>query len=186
MKSLLFLLLMLLIAVFTEAQSPQSAATTTTYSDTVHHFSLQIPVRWIPDRSHASYAAVFYPNEPAAHVSYKSNFNIAIYNIAGNKKTLKEHTDYSLKVIDIFTDRLVVHNTEGTTVSGLPGHMVIFSGNQFGKSLKYCKAWTIKDSTLYHMTFTSRPEVFDSYLATVRQMIQSFTILEKPSSAAPH
>ncbi|HCA78536.1 MAG TPA: hypothetical protein DEP53_02265 [Bacteroidetes bacterium] len=150
------------------------------YSDTVNLYTIQYPADWQVRPNNPGYSVIFYADSSGSPTRYRSNVNISHYDTLGGPGSLSRHRDHILKLIDVFTDSLAIESSQGTTMGGLPGHIVTYSGVQFGKNLKYLKAFTIRGSIVYHITYSAHPSVFDRYQSTAMQMIRSFGFIDRP------
>jgi hypothetical protein len=99
--------------------------------------------------------------------------------------TLQAMTEYKLKSYSVSTpdDKLI--QSQGTSLAGLPAHMVIvqfLSVENFldlweMAKLMALEVWTVKDDKSYSILYITPVEKFEQYLPIVQQMINSFQIL---------
>lgn len=150
------------------------------YIDTVNLYSIQYPADWQVRPNNPGYSVIFYADSGRTPGNYRSNVAVSHYDTLAGPGSLSRHRDHILKLIDVFTDSLAIESSQGTTLGGFPGHIVTYSGVQFGKNLKYLKAFTIRGSVVYHVTYSAHPSVFDRYQSVVMQMIRSFGLLAPP------
>ncbi len=154
------------------------------YTDTVNLYTIQYPADWQVRPNNPGYSVIFYADSSGSPTKYRSNVNISHYDTLGGLGSLPRHRDHILKLIDVFTDSLAIESSQGTTMGGLPGHIVTYSGVQFGKNLKYLKAFTIRGSVVYHVTYSAHPSVFDRYQTSAMQMIRSFGFIDRPKPSS--
>jgi hypothetical protein len=94
-------------------------------------------------------------------------------------------TEYKLKSYSVSSpdDKLI--QSQGTSLSGLPAHMVVVPflnvGNfldlwEIGK-LMALEEWTVKDDKSYSILYITPVEKFEQYYPIAQQMINSFQIL---------
>lgn len=150
------------------------------YTDSVNLYTIQYPADWQVRPNNPGYSVIFYADPSGSPTKYRSNVNISHYDTLGGPGSLPRHRDHILKLIDVFTDSLAIESSQGTTMGGLPGHIVTYSGVQFGKNLKYLKAFTIRGSVVYHLTYAAHPSDFDRNQPAAMQMIRSFRFLDGP------
>jgi hypothetical protein len=151
------------------------------YSDTVNMYAIQYPADWQVRPNNPGYSVIFYAAAANSTQKYRSNVTISHYDTLGSPGSLSGHRDHILKLIDVVTDSLIIESSQGTRMGGLVGHIVTYTGSQFGKSLKYLKAFTIRGSTVYHITYCAHPSDFDRNQPAAMQMIRSFRFLDRPS-----
>jgi hypothetical protein len=172
-------IILLTLAGLTHAQGSRISGFKS-YTDSVNLYTIQYPADWQVRPRNPGYSVIFYADSGGSPGKYRSNVNISHYDTLGGRGSLAAHRDHILKLIDVFTDSLAIESSQGTTMGGLPGHIVTYSGSQFGKNLKYLKAFTIRGSIVYHITYCAHPSVFDRYKPTAMQMIRSFGFLDRP------
>ena len=99
--------------------------------------------------------------------------------------TLQAMTEYKLRCFSVSTpdDKLI--QSQGTSLSGSPAHMVVV---QFLKVVNFLdlwgigklmalEEWTVKDGRLYSILYITPKEKFEQYLSIAQRMINSFQIL---------
>jgi hypothetical protein len=153
------------------------------YTDSVNLYTIQYPADWQVRPRNPGYSVIFYADSGSSSGKYRSNLNISHFDTLGGRGSLAGHRDHILKLIDVFTDSLAIESSQGTTMGGLPGHIVTYAGSQFGKNLKYLKAFTVRGSMVYHITYCAHPSDFDKNQPVAMQMIRSFRFLDRPNPA---
>ncbi len=163
---------MMVLAAVGVAQ-PNSGATRV-YTDTANGFSLRYPAEWRLQPNNPGYAVIFYADSGKNKDNYHTNVAVTLYDTTGKHSTLEGHRTRILSLIDAFTDSLIVESTQGTIMGGTPGHVLIYSGSQFGKQLKYLKGFVLRNGKVYHVTYTAAAGEFDRYDDSAWEMIRSF------------
>jgi hypothetical protein len=99
--------------------------------------------------------------------------------------TLQDMTEYKLKSYSVSTpdDKLI--QSQGTSLAGLPAHMVVVQflnvGNFLGLweigKLMALEEWTVKGDKSYSILYITPVKKFEQYLPVAQHMINSFQIL---------
>lgn len=151
-----------------------------TFQDTTNKFTVAYPSTWRVQPKNPGYVVIFYADSGKNMNNYHSNVSITLYDTAGRHSTLEGHRERILKFIDAFTDSLVIDQTEGTTMGGIPGHLLVYRGVQFSKQLKYLKGFVLNNGKVYHVTYTATLSEYDKYSDAAMKMIQSFAFITAP------
>lgn len=173
--SQIFLAAICLVLLSSAQQTQPLAKNGVLFIDTANGFTITYPQAWRVQPRNPGYAVIFYADSGKNSDNYHTNVSITIYDTTGRHTTLEGHRERILKFIDAFTDSLIIESTEGTTMSGLPGHLLIYRGSQFNKQLKYLKAFVLNNGKVYHVTYTANINEYDKYDDIALSMIQSFS-----------
>ena len=111
------------------------------------------------------------------------NLNVQVINLPSNA-TLATATENDISTVDRYHG-ILLNPEENTTFAGLPGQTYMYQATIDGHPLTVLKTWTVKDGKAYVITYkagygtgmtTDPNNIFDKYLATAQQMIDSFQI----------
>jgi hypothetical protein len=152
----------------------------TAYRNPQHGIFLLFPSNWTFSTSglpEYTQVAAFYA--PLQNVSdpIPARFTISVMNYQHNV-SLKEFTNITLSSINE-TNQIKILSSDPTTLAGRPGHQVVFStlpniGNPV--SFEIMHSWTAVDNNIYVFQYSAEISKFDTYLPTVKQILDSLRI----------
>lgn len=92
--------------------------------------------------------------------------------------SLKDFTNMTISSINQ-TGQVTISSSEPTTLAGRPGHQLVFStlpnmGNPI--SFEILHSWTVVDNKIYVFQYSAESARFDSYLPTVKHILETLTI----------
>jgi hypothetical protein len=99
--------------------------------------------------------------------------------------TLQAMTEYKLKSYSVSSPNDKLIQSQVTSLSGLPAHMVVVQFLSVGNfldlwemaKLMALEEWTVKGDKSYSILYITPVEKFEQYLPLAQQMINSFQIL---------
>ena len=156
-----------------------------TYRDPTGTFAVSYPTNWVSDQGESGIrfkapAETFSDNYVNAAVLIMSDTLPSVTN------TLQDMTEYKLKSYSVSTpdDKLIL--SQGTSLAGLPAHMVVVEFLNVGTfldlwgigKLKALEVWTVKGDKSYSILYITPVEKFEQYLPIAQQMINSFRIID--------
>ena len=92
--------------------------------------------------------------------------------------SLKDFTNMTISSINQ-TGQVTISSSEPTTLAGRPGHQLVFStlpnmGNPI--SFEILHSWTVVDNKIYVFQYSAESARFNSYLPTVKHILETLTI----------
>ena len=92
--------------------------------------------------------------------------------------SLKDFTNMTTSSINQ-TGQVTISSSDPTTLAGRPGHQLVFStlpnmGNPI--SFEILHSWTVVDNKIYVFQYSAESARFDSYLPTVKHILETLTI----------
>lgn len=154
-----------------------------TYRDPSGTYAISYPSEWdsIPGRN----GGVMFRAPPETFSDQSTNAAVLVYTdrLPSQTNTLQSMTEDKLKSYSVPTpdDKLI--ESQGTSLSGLPAHLVHveFLGSfpdlwELAK-LMALEVWTVEGDRSYDILYLAPVEKFEQYLPIAQQMINSFQIL---------
>ena len=154
-----------------------------TYRDPSGTYAISYPSEWdsIPGRD----GAVMFRAPPETFSDQSINAAVLVNTdrLPSQTNTLQAMTEDKLKSYSVPTpdDKLI--ESQGTSLSGLPAHLVhvqflgSFPGLWELAPLMALEVWTVNDNSSYSILYLAPEEKFEQYLPIAQQMINSFQIL---------
>jgi hypothetical protein len=90
-----------------------------------------------------------------------------------NKISLDQYTQNELNQLRK-SFNITESHASTITAAHNPAHTIIYGAEDF----KGMKIWTIKDSSIYLITYAAKTEKYPIYLPTIQKMINSFNIIK--------
>ena len=160
----------------TNGTSPNEIA----YRNPQHGIFMLFPSNWtfstsgLPDYTQV---AAFYAPLQNLSDPIPARFTIAVTSYQQNV-SLKEYTNTTLSSLNE-TNQIKVSSSGPTTLAGRPGYQVVFStlpdiGNPI--SFEIMHSWTAVGNKVYVFQYSMESSKFDSYLSTVKQILESLRI----------
>jgi hypothetical protein len=156
-----------------------------TYRDPIGIFGISYPSNWVSDQGESGSIRFKAPAE-----TFSDNYvNAAVLIISDTlpsvTNTLQAMTEYKLKGYSVPSPNDKLIQSQGTSLAGLPAHMVVVEFLNVGTfldlwgigKLKALEEWTVKDDKSYSILYITPVEKFQQYLPIAQQMIDSFQIL---------
>jgi hypothetical protein len=135
-----------------------------TYQNSTLGVKIQYPSDWIKVEGHRNNLVKFFPPEiksGSIHAFIQVRV-VDIPNSIQNKISLEQ----SFNITD--------SHASTTTSTHIPAHTISYGTEDF----KAMKIWTIKDSSIYLITYAAKTEKYPIYLPTIQKMINSFSIIK--------
>jgi hypothetical protein len=145
------------------------------YKDSLNRYTIQYPADW--QKAYAENAVGFIsPKENEVGI-FQENVNVMVQDLSAKPMTLKEYTDLTKQqYIDGYGPSSVI-SMKDTTFCGQQAEVSIFTFPYGGLPVKVEQCWFILHNAAYLLTFTARPEKFESYRHTAEKVIRSFMLL---------
>jgi eukaryotic-like serine/threonine-protein kinase len=110
---------------------------------------------------------------------YLENVNLVIQDLSENRSTLEQFTPFRLDVIKQSSPNIKIIQEGQQKLANREAYQVTYTLQEDGASLERLQIWTVKDRKAYILTYTAEPEQYATYLPTVKQMMNSFKIINK-------
>ncbi len=150
------------------------------YRNSQHGIFMLFPSNWTFSNSglpEYTQVAAFYGPLQNLSDPVPPRLTITVMNYQQNV-SLKDFTNTTLSSLNQ-TNQIKISSSGPTTVAGRPGYQVIFStlpnmGNPV--SFEIMHSWTAVDNKIYVFQYSMESSKFDSYLPTVKQILDSLRI----------
>jgi hypothetical protein len=160
----------------TNGTSPNEIA----YRNPQHGIFMLFPSNWTFSTSglpEYTQVAAFYAPLQNLSDPVPARFTITVMSYQQNV-SLKEYTNTTLSSLNE-TNQIKVSSSGPTTLAGRPGYQVVFStlpdiGNPI--SFEIMHSWTAVGNKVYVFQYSMESSKFDSYLSTVKQILESLRI----------
>jgi hypothetical protein len=151
-----------------------------TYRNSQHGISLLFPSNWTYSNSglpEYTQIAAFYGPLQNLSDPIPPRLTITVMNYKQNV-SLKDFTNMTLSSLNQ-TNQVKILNSDSTTLAGHPGYRVVFStlpniGNPV--SFEIMHSWTSLGKKIYVLQYSAENSKFDTYLPTIKQILQSLEI----------
>jgi hypothetical protein len=156
-----------------------------TYRDPSETFAISYPSSWIsiPSRS----GGIMFRAPPETFSDQYVNAAVLVKSdtLPSVTNTLQAMTEYKLKSYSVSSPNDKLIQSQVTSLSGLPAHMVVVQFLSVGNfldlwemaKLMALEEWTVKGDKSYSILYITPVEKFEQYLPLAQQMINSFQIL---------
>jgi hypothetical protein len=109
--------------------------------------------------------------------AFPANLDILVLDVSSQPMSLGEFTNQSLvEIADIVPDYKITDSRKATLAKE-DAYLISYTGTQGLLKLKWMSVYTIKNDTLYLITYTAGQDKFSTYLPTVSKMLDSFEIV---------
>ncbi len=160
----------------TNGSSPNQLA----YRNSQHGISMLFPSNWTySDSGLPEYTQIAAFYGPLQNLSdpIPPRLTITVMNYQQNV-ALKDFTNMTLSSLNQ-TNQVKILSSDSTTLAGHPGYQVIFStlpsiGNPV--SFEIMHSWTSLGKKIYVLQYSAENSKFDTYLPTIKQILQSLKI----------
>jgi serine/threonine-protein kinase len=159
----------------TQKQITHKKETWLTYQNSTLGVKIQYPSDWIKVEGHRNNLVKFFPPEiksGSIHAFIQVRV-VDIPNSIQNKISLEQYTQKELNQLGK-SFNITDSHASTTTSTHIPAHTISYGTEDF----KAMKIWTIKDSSIYLITYAAKTEKYPIYLPTIQKMINSFSIIK--------
>ncbi|HKG70624.1 MAG TPA: hypothetical protein VKA87_01940 [Nitrososphaeraceae archaeon] len=113
--------------------------------------------------------------------------NIASYDLGRVNITTEQYADGQLLFLRGTIPDFQLIQFNKTTLAGRPAYQIVYSGLEGTGETKTMKLWVVDQSsfgsTVYMITYSTKPENYRTHFASAKEMINSFAIQEKVGRA---
>ena len=163
-----------------ESNVTNSSSSEIVYKNPQHGISMLFPSNWTFSTSglpqYTQVAAFYAPLQNLSDL-IPARFTITVMSYQQNV-SLKEFTNMTLSSLNE-TNQVKILNSNPTTLAGRPGYQVVFSTlPNMGSpvSFKIMHSWTAINNKIYVFEYGVESSKFNTYLPTVKQMLDSLKI----------
>jgi archaellum component FlaF (FlaF/FlaG flagellin family) len=110
--------------------------------------------------------------------AFPANLDIIVQNISSTPLSLEEFTNLSVAQMREMVPDNNITDSRKATLAKEDAYLLSYTGTQGLLKLKWMSVYTIKNDTLYLITYTAGADKFSNYLPTVSKMLDSFEIMD--------
>ncbi|WP_019508762.1 serine/threonine-protein kinase [Pleurocapsa sp. PCC 7319] len=103
---------------------------------------------------------------------FKERVSVLVENLS-SEMSLAQYTDESIAEIKRLSDPKV-GAAQSIILGQSEARQVVYHGEENGNRVQRMQTWSVKNKQAYVITYTAKPDSYDSYLPTVEKMIESF------------
>lgn len=151
------------------------------YQNRRYGISIEHPEKWMINEPGTDVIVVFLSQLESPWDTFQENVNIMVRELAG-PMTLEEYTDVALALLRQDLPDFTLIESSDFTLSTLPARKVVYTTKIEQIPLQVMQVWTIKDDTVYTVTYTAAASQYFLYRDIVDKMVASFEIAEKVST----
>ena len=160
----------------TKTENTAPEPTTSTYENTEYHFTMTYPKKWEMQEPATGPTVIFF-SPLGEQDQFSENVNILIQNL-GEKFTLDEYTDASIKALQNGLPDFTLVESERVAIGDVPAQRITYTGTYEGAPLKW-KQWIfLKGSHDYIATYTGEQDQFDASAAEATDIVESLRFTE--------
>ena len=147
-----------------------------TYENPNYKIKMTYP-RYLNKQEDISGETVFFlSSQNSTTDAFPANLNILVQNISSSPMSLDEFTNQSIIQIRDMVPDYAISDSRKATLAKEDAYLLSYTGTQGLLKLKWMSVYTIKNDTLYLITYTAGADKFLNYLPTVNKMLDSFEI----------
>jgi serine/threonine-protein kinase len=162
--------------VSTSLSSSGGAAGFVTYENPTYKIRMQYPSFLTKQEESTGDVVFFLSPQNSATEPFPANVNILVLNMSDQPITLDEFTNQSVEQIRELVPDYNFTDSRKATLAKEDAYLLAYTGTQGLLKLKWMSVYTIKNDTLYLVTYTAGVDKFPIYLSTVSKMLDSFEI----------
>ena len=159
---------------FLRQKDPEPKIALSLYENTDYGFKVERPELWsIQNRDDffATGVTFFAPLENDSD-GFKERVSILVEDLPSDV-SLEQYTEDSIAEIKKLSDPNV-GDAQTVNLGTNEGRQIIYIGEVNNNTVQRMQTWAIEDNRAYIVTYTARPDSYNTYLPTVEQMIESF------------
>ncbi len=145
------------------------------YVSEQYGFSIGYPATWEIREEIDGAAAAFLSPQDNALDTFRENVTVIIEPLTIEPFKLKPYTELAIRQVEeVFKENFILLQSGFTTLSGKPGHKIVFLGKGPDLEVKYMIVWMIDDLKAYKISYTSISSQYDRYALDIKRMLMSF------------
>ena len=148
------------------------------YENYSQGFRVDYPSGWSKQNRDDFFATgvVFFSPLVSDTDQFKERVSVLVENLPGDIP-LAEYTQQSLDEIMQLSDP-DIGAAQTITLGDDEGRQIAYQGEENGSPVKRIQSWSVNGDRAYVVTYTARPEDYESYLPMVEKMIESFETIK--------
>ena len=148
------------------------------YENSRQGFKINYPDDWSQQNRDDFFATgvVFFSDLEDSSDRFKERVSILVEDLADDT-SLAQYTEASLAEIKRLSDPKI-GTAETVNLGREVGRQIVYQGEEHGGAVQRLQAWSVKDNQAYVITYTARPESYETFLATVEKMMESFEVVK--------
>jgi len=147
----------------------------TTYENAEYSFKIRYPTTWFKQEELLSNTIVTFAVDPGILESLSGSLSITVADTGS--MSIEAIKDSHIENISMLFTDINISYDDSTTLAGESAYELIYTYRQGVSTIKQREIWTIKDDTLYFLTYIVEEKDYDMYVNNIEQMINSFEIL---------
>jgi serine/threonine-protein kinase len=147
-----------------------------TYENPVYKIKITYPSYLKKQEMISGEIVFFLSTQNSTTDAFPANLNILVQNISSQPMSLEKFTNLSIAQIREMVPDYNITDSRKATLSKEDAYLLSYTGTQGLLKLKWMSVYTIKNDTLYLITYTSGADKFSNYLPAVSKMLDSFEI----------
>jgi serine/threonine-protein kinase len=149
-----------------------------TYENPTYNIKMQYPSYLTKQEESSGDVVFFLSPQNTTTDAFPANLNILVQNISSQPMSLDEFTNQSIIQIGEMVPDYAISDSRKATLAKEDAYLLSYTGTQGLLKLKWMSVYTIKNDTLYLITYTAGADKFLNYLPTVNKMLDSFEIMK--------
>ena len=160
-----------------QQQSPESEIELQVYENSRQGFKINYPDDWSQQNRDDFFATgvVFFSALEDSSDRFKERVSILVEDLAADT-SLTQYTATSLAEIKRLSDPNI-GAAQTINLGQQLGKQIVYQGEENGGAVQRLQAWSVKDNQAYVITYTARPESYETFLPTVEKMMESFEVV---------
>ncbi|VEP13589.1 TPR repeat-containing serine/threonine protein kinase [Hyella patelloides LEGE 07179] len=106
--------------------------------------------------------------------SFQENVSVFVENLVSDT-SLNQYTAESIAEIKRLSDPNI-SDAKLTVLGSYEGRSIVYEGEEKGSVVKRMQIWTVHNSKAYTITYTAKPDSYETFLPTIKQMVASFDV----------
>ena len=163
---------------FLQQKESEPEVSFSVYENPNHGFKVDYPEAWSKqsrDDFFATGITFFSPLEGESD-NFKEQVSILVENLPSDVD-LEQYTEDSIAEIKKLSDP-DAENAKEFDLGKHEGRQVIYTGEVSGSKVQRMQTWSVEDNRAYIVTYTAKPDSYDTYLPTVEKIMESFETIE--------
>ena len=163
--------------IFSQQQDPEPEIALSSYENADYGFEVEYPEVWSRQNRDDFFATGVTFLSPLEDDSdeFKEQVSILVEDLPSDV-SLEQYTEESIAEIKKLSDPNV-GDAQTVDLGENEGRQIIYIGEVNNNTVQRMQTWSIKDNRAYILTYTARPNSYNTYLPTVEKMIESFNII---------
>ncbi len=149
-----------------------------TYENPAYKIKIQYPSYLMRQEETTGDVIFFLSPQDSATEPFPATVDILVQNMSDQPITLDEFTNQSIEAIKEFVPDYNFSDSRKATLAKEDAYLLAYTGMQGLIRSKWMSVYTIKNNTLYLITYAAGADKFPVYLPTVSKMLDSFEITD--------